>query len=225
MATKRYAVNEIYYTLHGEGVRYGIPHVFVRFTGCDLACGFCDTEFESGVAMTAEEMIAACEDAAKLPPVEPLPDVPGRRQRTEDKGPARAACGNVLFCGGEPLLQLDAELVEAFKRAGWYISVETNGAHPCPDGVDWITCSPKVAEHAIKLERASELKYVRGHRQGIPRPAIEADHYLLSPVFSGDTPDQRALETCIQLVSDNPGWRLTVQHHKVGFALEGGSMR
>ena len=171
--THSYLVNEVYYAVQGEGVRYGIPHVFIRLAKCNLACSFCDTEFESYVEMTAAELV---EMAGRIAEQElaPLPDaqIPGQIHKAAPL--PHLPCRNVLFCGGEPLLQLDAELVGAFKAAGWFIALETNGTMPCPEGVDWIVCSPKVAEHAIKLERAHELKYVRAQGQGIPHPRIPA---------------------------------------------------
>lgn len=216
MADKTYLVNEIYYTIHGEGVRMGVPHVFVRFSQCNLACGFCDTEYESGRTMTGPQLVAAVTAIANhaAAAVEPIgADVVGAlvHGRVLDQAP----CRNVLFCGGEPLLQLDAELVAAFKEAGWWTQIETNGTRPAPPGLDWITCSPKVAEHAIKLERAHELKYVRAHGQAIPHPRLEADHYLISPMFTGTTVDRATLAWCIKLVMENPRWRLTVQGQKV----------
>ena len=215
MPEKKYLVNEIYYTLHGEGRRYGIPHVFVRFSLCDRSCSFCDTEFESGRPMAGPEIVAEATRLTELAAEPERPNVPGAIQRTSTA--TRAPCRNVLFCGGEPFLQLDAELLALFKDAGWYTVAETNGSRPAPVGLDWVTCSPKVAEHAIALEHVQELKYVRAHGQGIPRPVCKADHYLLSPVFEGNALDADNLAWCIKLVRDNPQWGLTIQHHKIGF--------
>jgi len=216
LAAGEYAVNEVYYTIHGEGVRVGIPHVFVRFSKCNLTCDFCDTEFESHRRLTAAALLAevtAKADAAYAAPVDVT--VKGARSRGTfvDSGP----CRNVLFCGGEPLLQLDAALVALFKDAGWHLSIETNGTRPAPEGIDWITCSPKVAEHAIKLSRANELKYVRDAGMGIPLPAIPADHYLISPMFDAGVCPPATLAWCLKLVLDNPAWRLTAQHQKTTF--------
>jgi organic radical activating enzyme len=212
-----YLVNEIYLTLHGEGVRYGIPHVFVRLAQCNLTCGFCDTEFTSFVKMEAAEIVAAAKKLADdaYRPVDDT-EVPG--QRADFKAIANGPVRNVLFCGGEPLLQVDAALTKAFKDGGWYTVVETNGTLSAPAGLDWITCSPKVAEHAIRLEFAHELKYVRAKGQGIPRPKLaSACHFLISPMFTADGLDRENLEWCVNLVKANPAWRLTIQHHKLGF--------
>jgi 7-carboxy-7-deazaguanine synthase len=222
--TKQYAVNEIYRTLHGEGVRFGIPHIFVRLAFCNLTCGFCDTEFESYRAMTAQEILEECRTLALAPPAKAdFVVVPEGTKRAVDNGPKAGPVRNVLFCGGEPLAQLDAELIAAFKQEDdpWFICTETNGTKKAPAGIDWITCSPKVAEHAIRLQRAHEVKYVRGYGQAIPKPKLVADHYLISPMFEANQVDDRVLNWCIALVAANPGWRLTVQHHKLSF----GNMR
>jgi len=196
-----YTVNEIFYSLQGEGARAGTANVFVRFTGCNMQCdlepgplspgGFaCDTEFTSGRKLTAVEILAAIKEES-------------------------AVCRWVILTGGEPALQVDAELVAALKAAGYSIAIETNGSIDVSDlGLDWIACSPKVAEHAVKLKRADELRYVRAHGQGIPRPAIQAECRLISPAFDGPTLNPRHLAWCIQLIKDNPEWQLSTQLHK-----------
>ncbi len=201
MSEKQYRINEIFYSLQGEGVRAGTPNVFIRFSGCNLACdkepgerspgGFaCDTEFESGVWM---DPLALLEQVRKLAP----------------------DCRAVIWTGGEPGLQLTAGLVDMFKAAGYFQAIETNGTQTLPPGLDWICCSPKVAEHALKLEAASEVKYVRNSGMGIPKPRIKADHYLISPAFDHGRVDPETLKWCIQLCKDNPPWRLSLQLHKV----------
>ncbi len=192
----RYLVNEIFYSLQGEGVRAGTPNVFVRLARCNQECrvethGFdCDTEFESGRWMVASEIAG---EARQLSP----------------------ACGWMILTGGEPALQVDAELIEALHAAGFQLAIETNGSVALPPGIDWITVSPKVAEHAVRQREAHEVKYVRGHGQGLPRTVVTADHYLISPAFDGDGMDPRALAWCIRLCRDNPPWRLSVQQHKL----------
>ena len=203
---KRYEMNEIFYSLQGEGVRAGMANVFVRFAGCNLRCameagprspgGFdCDTEFETGRAMTAEEIHAAATEAMGSEPAPPD--------------------AWIIFTGGEPALQVDRALVDFLHGKGWRLAIETNGSVVLPDGFDWITVSPKVAEHAIRQRTAHEVKYVRGHGQEIPRSVVKAKHCLISPAFCGTQIDPRALEWCVQLVKDNPQWRLSVQQHKL----------
>jgi organic radical activating enzyme len=125
------------------------------------------------------------------------------------------ACGWVILTGGEPALQADRELIDALHEAGYKLAIETNGSFPLPEGIDWITVSPKVAEHAVRQRRANEVKYVRGHGQAIPKTVVEADHYLISPAFEGAEVDPRTLDWCIRLCKENPPWRLSVQQHKL----------
>lgn len=191
-----YLVNEIFYSLQGEGVRAGTPNVFLRFSRCNLACtaethGFdCDTEFASGRRLGLAEILAELAALA-------------------------GTCKWVVLTGGEPALQVDRELIDALHGAGYRLAIETNGSVELPEGIDWITVSPKVAEHAIRQRRAHEVKYVRGYGQGIPRTVVEAEHYVISPAFEGDEVDPRTLAWCIRLVRENPPWRLSVQQHKL----------
>lgn len=129
--TELYTVNEIFYSLQGEGYYTGTPAVFLRFSGCNRACPFCDTDHAKGTAMTADEIANAC--AAF---------------------PAR----HLVATGGEPLLQLDSALMRKLKAKGFYVQVETNGSLPAPPEVDWVTCSPKDAPWGI--DRVDELKIV-----------------------------------------------------------------
>lgn len=205
MSERTYRVNEIFYSMQGEGMRAGEMSVFVRLTGCNMSCamepgerspgGFdCDTEFASGVPMTSSEIVARCRELI------PTPD---------------GWTPWIVLTGGEPSLQADRALVAQLQESGFRVAMETNGSADVSGlGLDWITCSPKVAEHAVRCLRANEVKYVRGAGQGIPRPACEADHYLISPAFNGLAIDREAMATCIALVRSNPRWRLSVQMHK-----------
>jgi 7-carboxy-7-deazaguanine synthase len=195
MPDRSYMINEIFYSLQGEGVRAGTANLFLRFTGCNQTCrkethGFdCDTEFASGRRMTIEEILAEFRQA----------------------GPG---CKWVILTGGEPALQADRKLIDALHAAGYKLAIETNGSIELPVGLDWITVSPKVAEHAIRQRFAHEVKYVRGYGQGIPRTGVQAEHKLISPAFEGNVLDRRTLEWCIRLVKENPDWRLSLQMHK-----------
>lgn len=181
-------------------MRAGTPNIFIRFSGCNQSCrveshGFdCDTEFVSGTAMSAEEIVLRAKELSR-------------------------ACDWVILTGGEPLLQLDAALCNALKKVNYKIAIETNGSiNPDKDvleSLDWICCSPKVAEHAVRLSRCDELKYVRAYGQGIPKPALRSClNKLISPAFNAEALDPKTLQWCIQLVSENPEWRLSVQQHK-----------
>lgn len=203
----RYRVNEIFYSLQGEGGRAGEPSVFVRFSGCNLSCsvvpgpkspgGFdCDTEFESGTWMTAKEIRAAYE------------------RRLRDAGVTVQGWPFVVFTGGEPLLQLDAALMAEFLTIP--AALETNGSIALPTGVtlDWICVSPKVAEHVVRVERAHEVKYVRAEGQGIPKPKCKSTLKFVSPSFGSDGLATATLRWCVDLCLQNPPWRLSVQQHK-----------
>ena len=130
---KQYRINEIFYSLQGEGVRAGCPSLFVRFSRCNLRCtvethGFdCDTEFESGQELTIEEI----------------------RSRL---AALSTECEWIVLTGGEPALQIDDALVEALHSAGYKLAVETNGTLELPRGLDWITVSPKVDEPEIRIQ-------------------------------------------------------------------------
>jgi 7-carboxy-7-deazaguanine synthase len=196
-----YRVNEIFYSLKGEGVRAGIASVFVRFAGCNLQCrvepgpkspgGFdCDTDHESGQTMSAEDIVAECRRLGGV-------------------------CRWVVLTGGEPMLQVDGVLIAALKQAGFLLAVETNGTREVSEEIDWITVSPKVAEHTIRCRHAHEVKYVRSLGQPIPDTMVVAQHKLISPAFAGGHVCPEALAWCIDLVKENPEWRLSLQQHKL----------
>lgn len=207
---KSYAINEIFWSPQGEGMRAGQQSVFIRFTGCNMECrveagpkspgGFdCDTEFASGRKLTALEIIA---EALRL----------------VAQDAAWYAAGNrawIVFTGGEPALQVDAELVSMCQASGFKCAIETNGSKDVSGlGLDWITVSPKVAEHAVRQLTADEVKYVRGHGQAVPKPTCKATHQLISPAFDGLSLDPSALAWCLKLIKENPEWRLSIQMHK-----------
>lgn len=207
-----YTINEIFWSPQGEGMRAGQMSAFVRFTGCNLRCtmepgprspgGFdCDTEFMSGRKMTLESIVAEVRDACGLP-------ADYFASHTIDRP-------WVVFTGGEPGLQVDKALVHAMQEAGFCCAIETNGSIDLTGlGLDWITVSPKVAEHAVRQPFANEVKYVRGYGQALPKPACKAEHKLISPAFNGLTIDRKALEWCLNLIKEDPSWRLSVQMHK-----------
>lgn len=191
-------VSEIFYSLQGEGLRSGSANIFVRLQGCKAkdacyASGIrCDTEFESGREYDIDELLAVV---------------------------TKYNCKNIIWTGGEPAQQLTDEIVALFKQAGYYQAIETSGLFATPNGIDYIVISPKVAEHVIKKNFADkivhELRYVRHIGQAIPSPAIEALNYYLSPHSDGFTINRDNLAHCIQLVKENPSWKLSIQQHKL----------
>jgi organic radical activating enzyme len=189
-------VNEIFFSLQGEGVRAGTANLFLRFAGCNVGCesdthGFeCDTDYADGQELTLDQIIT------QLRAAEP-------------------SCPWVVLTGGEPGLQVDRALIDGLHEAGYKLAIETNGTVELPEGLDWITVSPKVDEREIRQRIANEVKYVRAYGYPIPQTVVQADYKLLSPAFDGPNIDQKALEWCIKLVRDNPDWRLSIQMHKV----------
>lgn len=187
MATT-YRVNEIFYSLQGEGFHSGTPAVFVRFSGCNLACPFCDTDFAAFSEMTAEAIADRVE--ALLP---------------EQKRSAAI----IVLTGGEPALQVDAALLaELHSRLSLPIHIETNGTHPLPAGIDWVTCSPKAGSEVV-LKEADEVKVV--YTGTSPEPwhdAIRARQYFLQPCSCANT------EAVVSYILAHPWWRLSLQTHK-----------
>jgi 7-carboxy-7-deazaguanine synthase len=203
-----YAVKEMFYTLQGEGARAGRASVFVRFAGCNLwsgreqdrahaTCQFCDTEFvgTDGDGGGKFETAEALAKAAAL--------------RWRGGGAPYVVC-----TGGEPLLQLDAPLIDALHAQGFEIAVETNGTIAAPQGIDWICVSPK-ASAAFVQQRGNELKLVYPQAGAEPEryAALAFDHFFLQPMDSParDANTRDAVEYCLE----HPQWRLSLQTHKL----------
>ena len=207
-----WSVKEIFFTRQGEGARTGTAAVFCRFSGCNLwsgreedrahaACRFCDTDFvgTDGSGGGRFESPGALARAAREAWRAPWPD--GSRP--------------LLVCtGGEPLLQLDAALVRAFHDEGFEVAVETNGTRGLPDGVDWVTVSPKSAS-PLALSGGDELKLV--YPQAGVDPAsfdgLPFRHFFLQPMDGPDREENSRLAARYCL--EHPAWRLSVQMHKM----------
>lgn len=184
-------INEIFYSLQGEGHFTGTPAVFIRFSGCNLKCSFCDTEHERYSEMTEDDIM-----------------------REVSKYPAE----HVVITGGEPALQLTQTLVDRLHAAGKFIQIETNGTAELPEGcdVDWITCSPKY--RPVKLERIDELKVVfRSSEQDMSQyDRYTASIYSLQPCDVADNKaNARILNDAIDYCLAHPKWRLSLQTHKM----------
>ncbi|MCR4813003.1 MAG: 7-carboxy-7-deazaguanine synthase QueE [Bacteroidales bacterium] len=188
-------VNEIFYSLQGEGFNAGTPAVFVRFAGCNLQCPFCDTDFAVGTEMTEEDIAAQV---------------------------VRYPASLVVITGGEPSLQLTESLVDALHRQGRRVAVETNGTHPLPSNVDWITLSPKDTFLGMVaspiLTEVDELKVVfDGIHQPVIYENIKVRHArFLQPCDTGD-PQRNGIivNQVVEYVKANPQWRLSLQIHKM----------
>jgi 7-carboxy-7-deazaguanine synthase (Cx14CxxC type) len=203
-----YAVKEIFLTLQGEGMQAGRRAVFLRFSGCNLwtgreedrhkaSCTFCDTDF---VGMDGENG-GRYADAASL--AGKAADVWGEGERPL-----------VVLTGGEPMLQLDAELIDTLHARGFEIAVETNGTLPAPAGIDWICVSPKAGTEIVQRS-GNELKLVWPQAAMDPRELAgwSFDHFLIQPMDRSD--GQPTTEAAIDFVMTNPRWRLSLQTHKL----------
>lgn len=182
--SKVYAVNEIFYSLQGEGYFTGTPAVFLRLSGCNLKCPFCDTDHSASEPM---EIGAIVERLASFP--------------------AR----HLVITGGEPSLQVDDLLADVLHEAGFYIQIETNGTHPLPEAIDWVTCSPKKGGPVV-LSRIDELKVVYDGATDPEETASElpaAMHYFLQPCSGKNIPET------VSYVLSHPYWRLSLQTHKL----------
>lgn len=193
---KQYNINEIFYSLQGEGHYTGKPAVFIRFSGCNLACPFCDTDFRAHKLVSLDMLVA---DALNI----------------------SQGCRFVVLTGGEPTLQVDRDLVEAFHAAGFYLAIETNGTHRIPQGIDWVTCSPKIiyipTAHYF-IDRYDEIKIVY---DGV----IKIDRYAdmgrdvekwIQPCDTGN-PERNTeiIAECVEWCKAHPDWRLSLQTQKI----------
>ena len=206
-----YLVKEIFYTLQGEGTHTGRPAVFCRFAGCNLwtgheqhrvraICQFCDTDFVGtdgpggGRFSSAGELAAAVSKAWRG-----QPEWPGEKF--------------VVCTGGEPLLQLDTEAVEALHSSAFTVAVETNGTQKPPDGIDWICVSPKAGAPLV-IDHADELKLVFP-QEGAPPELFESQGFprlLLQPMDGANRERNTAL--AVQYCLAHPQWKLSLQTHK-----------
>ena len=206
----KYAVKEIFYSLQGEGVNVGKPAVFCRFAGCNLwsgreadrakaVCRFCDTDFlgTDGSGGGVFPSPAALAHA-----------VAGRWPGGTEASPF------VVCTGGEPLMQLDGPLVAAFRALGMVMAVETNGTLSAPDGIDWITVSPKAGADLV-LQSGNELKLVYPQAGAAPESfaTLHFRHFLLQPMAGPLLAEnmRAAIDYCLV----HPQWRLSLQTHKL----------
>lgn len=201
-------INEIFYSLQGEGFFTGTPAIFIRLSGCNLACPFCDTRHQTFTTLSAAEVL---QQIAKYPAT------------------------HVVITGGEPALQLTDEFVEQLHQAGYFVQVETNGTLPLPANLDWITCSPKQSPITPSAENLSsilphieEIKLLfmnDATDRRIPAyAAVPARYHYLQPCdHSIEEPDpgmlaeanSSTLSACIDYIKSNPIWRLSLQTHKL----------
>ena len=188
---KTYKVKEIFYTIQGEGFHAGEPAVFVRLSGCNLSCPWCDTDHLKGETMS-------------------IPDIV---RTVKALWPSKETAPFVVLTGGEPSLQVDEQLIKSLNAMEAFIAIETNGTHELPEGIDWITCSPK-PNSFLRLKSADEVKVVY---DGVTNPELwrkelHADYWLLQPLHDGKTSN---IDEVTAYILAHPTWCLSVQLHKL----------
>lgn len=188
-----YRINEIFVTLQGEGHFTGTPSLFIRFSGCNLKCPFCDTQHSSYREMSADEIIAqACQTSVS----------------------------HVVLTGGEPSLQVDEVLLSALHNAKKFIAIETNGTTPLLPGIDWVTLSPKKewSSRPLALTQCDELKVVfTGMKQDLHAYDSISCHlrYLQPCDVHDEVQNRRILREAVSYCLEHPQWRLSLQTHKL----------
>ena len=210
--SRAYRVREIFYSLQGEGAHSGRPAVFCRFSGCNLwtgesedllgaLCGFCDDVFAGtdgpNGGIFADHFTLAERIASLWPP----------------ESASGFSSRFVVFTGGEPLLQLDSELISAMHALGFEVAIETNGTLPAPEEADWVCVSPKVGAPLVQVS-GNEIKLV------VPQEGqnladyenLAFDHFYLQPMDGPEREKNTAL--ALQMCLDNPRWKLSLQIHK-----------
>jgi 7-carboxy-7-deazaguanine synthase (Cx14CxxC type) len=206
-----YTVKEIFYTLQGEGANTGRPAVFCRFAGCNLwtgreedrataICQFCDTDFVGTNGPGGGKFLSADSLATTV-------------AETWPSSPSRAGRQLVVCTGGEPLLQLDAPLVDALHDRGFEIAIETNGTQSPPRGIDWICVSPKAGANLV-LTAGNELKLIFPQPGAEPERFVHLDfqHFFLQPMDGLHR--ERNTQLTVRYCLEHPQWRLSLQTHK-----------
>lgn len=187
-------VNEIFYSLQGEGGRSGEASVFIRLSGCNLDCSFCDTEFESGTYMSLDEIS------------DKISVYPSRW---------------IIWTGGEPTLQLTDDVLSFFKEKAYMQAVESNGTMPFSTFLDYTVCSPKgknISYAKRKNPKVDEVRFPVSEGDKVPSVSAfpKASYYMLSPIFEEDRTKTNAnIQYCVEYVKLHPEWRLSLQIHKL----------
>lgn len=191
---KKYKINEIFYSIQGEGRWAGRAAIFVRFSGCNLKCPFCDTDFKDYKEYGVLDILEAIQKVS-------------------------SSCRFVVFTGGEPTLQVDDALIMLLHKWGYYLAMETNGTHRLPDGIDWVTCSPKTAfvkNGETILTAASEVKVIFDGEHQISDFGIDANEYYVQPCDVQDKKrNTKILKATVDFVEKHPVWQLSLQQQKI----------
>ncbi len=207
-----YFVKEIFYSLQGEGFHAGRPAVFCRFTGCNLwsgkdtdrqsaVCKFCDTDFIGTAGPGGGKFATGKELVKRIAGLWPV----------KDDGSSRPF---VVCTGGEPLLQMDSELITALHRGNFSVAVETNGTVLPPSGIDWLCVSPKAGAD-LAVRSGQELKLVFPQAGIDPEQFVSLDfrHFFLQPMAGPDL--EKNTRLAVEYILAHPQWRLSLQIHKI----------
>jgi len=196
--TQNLLIKEIFHSLQGEGGRAGENSIFIRLANCNLNCSYCDTDWTQGDYLSIETIISKIKEYKS---------------------------NWITWTGGEPTLQLTTDIVSYFKGLGFKQSIETNGSNPVPAGIDYIACSPKVSIKKLNNSFPNgldEIRYPIKLNQKLPPVELlpKAQNYYISPIFKGNPQekyelDYKNLEYCINLIKNNPQWKLSIQQHKI----------
>lgn len=190
-----YHINEIFYSLQGEGFWTGRPAVFVRFSGCNLKCPFCDTVHSNYKQLSLDEIVCSI-----------------NLYKTNF----------VVLTGGEPSLFVDEQFISALHKAGKYVAIETNGTHTVPSNIDWITLSPKdffVENAKVILTQANEVKMVYNgvnDKELMAYSTFNSEYFYVQPCdFNDKKKNKEILLKSVEFCKDNPQWSLSLQTHKL----------
>lgn len=187
-------INEIFYSVQGEGFHAGTPAVFIRFSGCNLNCPFCDTKHKDGYIMSEDEIVEEVN---------------------------RYTCNLVVITGGEPSLFLTYSLVQKLKNIGFIVCVETNGTRTLPENVDFVTCSPKFEyckDADVVLEVIDELKVVYNGENDMSKydDLYFAKHLYLQPCDTGNAEkNKEIMQKTVRYCLEHPEWKVSLQTQKI----------
>ena len=187
-------VNEIFYSIQGEGFNAGKAAIFIRLAGCNLRCPFCDTDFSKSTEKTDEEII---DEISKYP------------------------CRFIVITGGEPSLQLTSSSVKSLHKKGYYVAVESNGTRELPKNVDWVTISPKddyekSGKTVVKVADEVKVVFDKEHQDVDKFLDIVAKHYYLQPCDTGNVDENREIyKEIVNYVKHHNTWSISLQQQKI----------
>ena len=188
-------VNEIFYSIQGEGAHTGTPCVFIRLSGCNLKCPFCDTDFKDYKEMDEYEIVdAVCELSTE--------------------------CEFVVITGGEPTICDTTLLIDLLHENGYWVAMESNGTRKPPFNVNWLTISPKEPfvgnAGKVIVKKCNELKLVFDGKNKPQDYGIKAQHYYLQPCDTGNVElNKKIIEQCVKYIKENPKWKISLQTQKI----------